>query len=404
MNISESFRTAIDSLKANKMRALLTMLGIIIGIASVIALMGLGEGFGQLIEGEINSVGTNLIFVGSDSESGHPTLTEDDLWALENNGRNSAIAAVGGVVGQMSDVTAGSNDQFVTVNGVTGNYFTLTNNDAVEQGALFDAADDASFTQVAVLGNGIADDLFDKGNPVGQSITINNTRFDVVGVLAPSDGGVGGSTDENVYIPLTVALQRLTVNETRFGDSALAQIVVQAADETLVDSALEQISMTLREQHDLVYGAADDFSLISQSGLVESFSTISDTMTLFLGAIAGISLLVGGIGIMNIMLVSVTERTREIGIRKAIGAQRRDILTQFLLESLILTLIGGVIGFVLGYVISVVGGNALDLIPVITTGSVGLAVGFSAAVGVLFGIYPAWKASLMRPIDALRYE
>ncbi len=404
MNITESFRTALDSLRANKMRALLTMLGIIIGIAAVIGLMGLGEGFGELIEDEINSVGTNLIFVASDSENGYPTLTEDDLYALAEDGRNTAVAAVGGVVGQQTEVTAGSNDQFAIVNGVTGNYFALTNNDVLERGGLFDEIDDASFAQVAVLGSDIAYELFDGMNPIGQSITVNNTRFDVVGVLVPGDGGASGDTDSNVYIPMNVALQRLDLQETRFGEPAMAQIVAQAADETQVDAALEQISLTLREQHDLVYGAEDDFSLISQSGLVESFSTISDTMTVFLGAIAAISLVVGGIGIMNIMLVSVTERTREIGIRKAIGAQRRDILAQFLLESLILTLIGGVIGLALGVVVSIVGGGYLSLTPVISTGTVALAVGFSASVGIIFGIYPAWKASLMRPIDALRYE
>jgi putative ABC transport system permease protein len=403
MNLNESFRTAINGLRANRLRSLLTMLGIIIGIAAVIALMSLGNGFDNLVEDEINAVGTNLIFVISDSESGYPTLTEGDLNALASDSEADAIRAVAGSTSEVTEVGGSGDGVRTTVQGVSGNYFALNNLTDITAGQLFDTTDDAAYASVAVLGNDIAADLFDGANPVGQNVTINSTNYLVVAVLETSDSATA-STDDVVFIPLNTALQRLDVRQTRFGDQALDLITVQAAGESEVDAALEQISAILRDQHDLVYGAEDDFGLISQAGLLESFGTITETLTLFLAAIAGIALLVGGIGIMNIMLVSVTERTREIGIRKAIGALRRDILSQFLLESLILTLLGGLIGTVLGIGISFIGGAWVDVTAVVTGSTLLLAVGFSVAVGLIFGIYPAWQAAQMRPIQALRYE
>jgi putative ABC transport system permease protein len=226
----------------------------------------------------------------------------------------------------------------------------------------------------------------------------------VVGVLADSGGGIAGNTDDSVFIPLTTAQSRLYSDRTRGGEKSVSSITAQAAGTEQVDSALKQITETLREQHDIIYGDEDDFSIFDQASLLDTVNTITGTLTTFLGAIAAISLVVGGIGIMNIMLVSVTERTREIGIRKAVGALRRDILAQFLLESLVLSLLGGAIGIALGWTISAAASAAFDLPLVVDLGTIMLSATFAAAVGLIFGIYPAWRASNLRPIEALRYE
>ena len=222
--------------------------------------------------------------------------------------------------------------------------------------------------------------------------------------MVESGGGIGGNTDDNVYIPLTTAQARLYTDRTRTGQKAVSSISAQAASSESVDDAVTQITETLRRQHNLGVGDEDDFFIFDQSILLETAGTVTAALTAFLGAIAGISLVVGGIGIMNIMLVSVTERTREIGVRKAIGALKRDILAQFLLESLVLSLLGGIIGILLGWGVSALAGNLLEVNTVIDPATVALSAGFAAAVGLIFGIYPAWRAASLRPIEALRYE
>jgi putative ABC transport system permease protein len=257
-----------------------------------------------------------------------------------------------------------------------------------------------------VLGSETATDLFPDGEyPIGKRVKIKGIQYEVVGVLE-EQGSVGGiNPDEAVYIPLTTAQSRLYHRRNRSGKPAVDVIYAQAADETVMDNATQQIKDILRERHDIAYQAEDDFRVISQTDILDAFNVITSAMTLFLGAIAGISLLVGGIGIMNIMLVSVTERTREIGIRKAVGALKREILLQFLIESLTLSLLGGLLGILLGIVTSqVIGQFSEDLTPVVRIGTVFLASGFAAAVGLIFGIYPAWRASSLHPIEALRYE
>ena len=405
MNLSESLLTAIDSLLANKLRAVLTMLGVVIGVAAVIALMSIGNGVNQSITGEIESIGTNLIIITTDldNSNGLPSLTTSDVAALSDPLNAPAVSAVAGSVQGTFEVVFGSNANRTAVTGITPNYFAVYNLDEFQAGDRITQNDLDTQARVAVLGNDVAQDLFEAEYPVGQSVRINGVSYEVVGVLGESGSAIN-DTDDLVLVPLTTAQSRLITFRTRQGEKALSVITAQAASESENDAAIEQITETLRREHNITYASDDDFSIISQSDLLETFDVITGTLTAFLGAIAGISLLVGGIGIMNIMLVSVTERTREIGIRKAVGALRRDILVQFLLESVVLSLIGGILGIVLGWLLSVAVGGALDLDTIVDAGTVFMATGFAFVVGLAFGIYPAWRAAGLRPIEALRYE
>ena len=257
--------------------------------------------------------------------------------------------------------------------------------------------------RVAVIGSQVDDDLFPDSYAVGQSIKINGAAYEVVGILQ-SSGSAFSTTDSSIFVPISTAQSRLVTNRTRQGEKSIDSIVAQAASAEVNEAAVEQLTAVLREEHGIAYADEDDFRLFSQSDLLDTAGQITGMLTAFLGAIAGISLLVGGIGIMNIMLVSVTERTREIGIRKAVGALRRDILTQFLLESVVLSLIGGIAGIILGWIIATIAGRAIDLAAPLDVATVVLATGFATAVGLVFGIYPAWRAAGLRPIEALRYE
>jgi putative ABC transport system permease protein len=406
MNLSESFLTALDSILANKMRSILTMLGVIIGVASVIALLAIGNGFSDNITNEISAIGSNLISVFTDSENsgGYPSLSVDDVRALSDPANVPDVTAVGASVSSAQPVSFRGEALNAQVNGITPNYLALSNSNTFQLGDGLTQNDEDTQARVALLGATAASDLFGEEFPIGQSIKIGGVSYEVVGVLEESGGGIAGNTDSNVYVPLSTALARLSGERTRTGQKAVSDITLQAAGPEAVAAAIEQITETLREQHGTVYGDEDDFLIFDQSSLLDTIGTVTAALTTFLGAIAAISLLVGGIGIMNIMLVSVTERTREIGIRKAIGALRRDILTQFLLESLTLSLLGGAIGIALGLLISFGASRAFDINLVVDLNTILLSATFAGVVGLVFGIYPAWRASNLAPIEALRYE
>ena len=412
MNILESVRLAFRALAANKLRAALTMLGIIIGVGAVITLVSAGEGVSVYIEEQFQGIGTNLLFVfpGSVDEGGPRTQIEEEMTvgdaeALRDPTRAPDVAVVSPQTFATTIVATGKRDTVTQVLGVTPE-FVEVQNWALEAGGFIDQEDLNSRARVAVLGQTTVENLFpDNPYPLDQTIKINNVPFRVVGVLEEKGGSEFGDTDDRVVVPLTTSQTRLFPSRSASGEYLIDLIVVQAISEDRMDAAADQISAILREQHEIDFSDDDDFSVVSQSDLIDVFGQITGVLTTFLGAIAGISLLVGGIGIMNIMLVSVTERTREIGLRKAVGARRRDILWQFLIEAMTLSLIGGTIGIGLGMAGSQVITSLIeDFRAIVTPQAVLLATTFSAAVGLFFGIYPARRASLLNPIDALRYE
>jgi putative ABC transport system permease protein len=414
MNIWESVRIALRSLAANKLRSILTMLGIIIGVAAVIALMGVGRGAQHAIDSQINSLGTNLLFVspGAASTGGVrqaqgtvQSLTYEDALALNDPQNLPAVVGVAPEVRAFGQVVYQGNNANTQIVGVTPDYGPVRNY-SVQSGEFINQANVSSRSLVAVIGANVAATLFNGADPVGQSIRINNVPFRVIGELESKGGSGFGNQDDQVLVPLTTALSRLQRN--RFGGgNVVSQISVQVASANQMQDAIQQISDVLRVRHHIRYD--DDFTIRSQQDMLASANQITGVLTLFLGAVAGISLLVGGIGIMNIMLVSVTERTREIGIRKAVGATRSNVLSQFLTEATILSVLGGIIGILIGMGIARLAsgismGGTVNLQPVVGLDSILLATLFSLAVGVFFGIYPAYRAAGLDPIVALHYE
>jgi putative ABC transport system permease protein len=418
MNLFESFRIAWTALVANKLRALLTMLGIIIGVSSVIGILAIGNGWGKYFESELGKFGVGVFYVfpGIDTDRADsrqsPQLTYADAQALLQPGAAPAVRAVSVEYGGNAVVSAGRERYSYQVKGVTPSYFDITTTE-LGPGRYFTANEDQQRARVALIGLNVAETLFGSVSAAAnQRITINGVSFEVVGVLTTRPSSAGGPDSDptrNIFIPYQTAVSRLFRSDvsTRVD---VTQITVQAQDRQQVDDAIRQVTNMLRERHRLTY-QDNDFTIINLEQISQQVNTIIGGFSAFLGIIAAIALLVGGIGVMNIMLVSVTERTREIGLRKAVGAKRGDILAQFLIEAVVLSLIGGAIGIMIGYGLSFVGTFVLrtvfaaeDASASVALWSVFLATGMAAAVGVLFGFFPALRASRLSPIQALRTE
>jgi putative ABC transport system permease protein len=415
MSFAELVRLALRGLAANKLRAALTMLGIIIGVAAVIALLSVGQGVERYVTAQFQGIGSNLIFVfpgGPETQGGPPTgvnrdqpLTNEDGAALADAFLLPSVQAVALEYFGFATVAYGRESFPVQVSGVTVNYQEVRQF-YVAEGEFITDADERSAARVAVLGQTVVNVLFPDGEyPLGQTIRLNNVPFRVVGVLESKGGSLFGDQDNLIQIPLSTAQQRLFDARANNGRLSVSIIHIQARSEAAMESAAAEVAEVLRDRHRIDFRDEDDFTIVTQNDLISAFGEVTGVLTIFLGAIAGISLLVGGIGIMNIMLVSVTERTREIGLRKAVGARRQDILAQFLIEAVTLSLLGGALGIVLGASAAYAVVNFQPDLPVaVTAGSILLATGFSAAIGLFFGLYPAFRASALSPIDALRYE
>jgi putative ABC transport system permease protein len=412
MSILESLSIAWSSLRANKLRSVLTMLGIIIGVAAVVALMGIGQGAQDSITSSITSNGTNLLTIvpGGLTQGavrggpgGAQTLTTEDADALRDGATCANCALVAPEVRRQTSVVYGSQNNSYSITGTTPDYATIRNL-PTSSGDWFTNADVAAAVNVAVIGANVADTLFQGADPIGQSIRIDRLAFRVVGVAAAKGGSGFGSLDDGVYIPLTVAQRKLFGGrQAAIAGHSVSTIYVQVDNKDNMTAAQDQITEILRTRHHMTT-ADNDFTVINQADLLSTLNGVVTVLTLFLGSIAGISLLVGGIGIMNIMLVSVTERTREIGIRKAVGAQQGDILRQFLIEAILISVGGGLLGILLGVGIANLVNLTGQITSAVTPGAALLAVGFSLAVGLFFGIYPARRAARLDPIVALRYE
>ena len=425
MKLYDSFRSALQSLVVNKLRSALTMLGVIIGVAAVIAMVSVGNGASQSIQNTILNLGSNLVTVspsfGSDNGlkgagAQAQNLTLDDMRSIQDQLGSSIAAAEAEQQAGRWQVTAAGQNTNTSVTGVTEDY-PVVRDWGLDSGDFFSTSDLNVNAQVAVLGSTTATNLFGDVDPVGQTIQLRQAfggggqgggqrarilNFRVVGVLGVKGSTFGLIRDDQIVVPLTTAEHVLTGRLNQ-----VSQIVIKATSSDTMDITTSDVSNILLQRHKIADPASADFTVTNQNDTLAALSSVTGTFTLLLGAIGGISLLVGGIGIMNIMLVSVNERTREIGIRKAVGARRGDILNQFLIEAVALTGLGGVIGILLGWAITEVVHRipqAASLPLLITSGTVIIAVGVSVAIGIVFGLYPAMRAARLHPIQALRYE
>ncbi len=405
----EPLSTAWVGLATHKLRSFLTILGIVIGVAAVITLMSIGRGAEADILARFETLGANVVFIypgtfssgGVRSAAGSAnTLTLEDAAAISE--QVSHIASIAPYYTKSLQLVAGGENMNARVTGTTPEYMQSYNL-RVADGTFFSEYDYQRGARVAVLGSSVKETLFESIDPVGQRLRMGGIIVQIIGVLE-SKGAMTRSSDDAILIPLTTMQQMVEQPRTSRGGRTVSGIAMTVSDEGQASSAVDEITSLLRSRHQLGPGVDDDFRISSMEEIVSTLSETMGTMTLLLGAIAAISLLVGGIGVMNIMLVSVLERTREIGIRKAMGARERDIWIQFLIEAALLTLTGGVIGVALGWVVSSVINNMEVMTTVVTADIVILAVSVSVGIGLFFGFYPAWNASRLNPIEALRAE
>ncbi len=402
----ESILIALEGLKVNKLRSLLTMLGIIIGVAAVVAMVSIGLGVQQKIQNSIAGLGSNLLIVmpGSSKPTGgvrqaagsNITLTNQDSKAIARE--ISGINYIAPTVSQQYQIIYGNQNWNTSVTGTTPEYLEIRNY-TIAEGSFFSSNDENARSRVAILGQTVATGLFGAVSPVGKTIRINKAPFRVVGVLeSKGQSSMGQDQDDLVLVPLSTAQERL------MGITYLNSISIQVESDKVIDKVQQDITVLLRNRHRLAVAATDDFSVRNLTALMATAKETTGTITIFLGAVAAISLLVGGIGIMNIMLVSVTERTREIGIRKALGATYKNILLQFLIEAIVISVTGGLVGILFGVGAAYVVSYFASWQTVISALAIGVAFGVTVLIGLFFGIYPARKAALLEPIDALRYE
>lgn len=408
MNFLQSFWEALESLSANKMRSGLTVLGIVIGVGAVIAMISIGRGAQNTITGSIQGIGTNLIFVfrgGSEEVRNPKPITFGDADAIADPFQAPSVAAVAPMLQGQVKATFGGETANTTIQGITPEFSQVRNRSVIE-GEFINEAHLLGRSSVALLGIDTADKLFGRTSGLtGETIRIEGQPFRVIGILEERGGSSFNNQDELILVPISTAQTRLLRRAT---SDRVDMLMVQARDAESVPNASQEIAQILRYRHRTDIGA-DDFTILTQQDFLATAETITGVLTIFLGGIAAISLLVGGIGIMNIMLVSVTERTREIGLRKALGARKMDIMVQFLTESSVLSLFGGLIGIALGWAISIGVGRiaaASDtpIDPSIGIDTILLATLFSTAVGLFFGLYPANRAANLEPVEALRYE
>jgi len=403
MLISDLFSETFFSIFAHKARSALTMLGIVIGIGSVVAMISIGQGAQSSIEEQIQSIGSNLLTIQpgaqqsgmiSSGRGSAQTLTQDDAEAIEEIASVQAVAPESS--GRYQVTAKGTNTNTSVIGTVT--FYPQVKNIEVENGSFISDRDVKVISKVAVLGPTTRDDLFGEEDALGKKIRINQIDFTVVGITQAKGGSGFGSADDVIYIPISTAQSYLS------GNDYVDTINVQIENEKLMSSAEQEITALLLARHNISDSSEADFSIMSQADILETMTEVTNTFTIFLAAIASISLLVGGIGIMNMMLTTVTERIREIGLRKAIGAKRGEISLQFLIEAVTLTFVGGIIGIIVGCLISLGIGHFTDTATVITLWSIVLSFGVSALIGIAFGYYPAQKAASLSPIEALRYE
>ncbi len=410
MAILESIRIALSGLAANRMRAILTMLGIIIGVGAVIALVSFGQGVERYVKARFQSIGSNLLFAfpgipaGGNAADAKP-MTMADAEAIANPLYAPSVVRAAPEYEVFAVVVAGRNDMAISVSGVTPT-FQDVREWYPSEGRFVDEADLTTSARVAVLGKSVVKKLFDEStDPVGQAIRINNIPFRVIGVMEERGGSGFGDEDLVIFVPITTTQTRLAQARTNDGSYQVSVVYIQAISEVRMKAAQQEVTRLLSDRHGVQFVDEEDFQVITQDQVLSVVGNVTGLLTIFLALIAGISLIVGGIGIMNIMLVSVTERTREIGLRKAVGARYADILLQFLIESIVISLIGGTLGILIGALVALIAGRFLpELALNVTPGAILLATGVSSAIGVFFGLYPASRAAALSPIQALRYE